>query len=144
MSESERALREAAISGKPVEVQGERTESTTTYANPDGRSFRLDQSAVPVRVRAQSGGWVAPDATLEPRADGTLGPKAAVAGVSFSNGGDQASLVTIAHGGRSLSLGWQGGALPKPVLDGDSAVYPEVLPGVDLRMTATLKGFREV
>ncbi|MFB7467326.1 LamG-like jellyroll fold domain-containing protein [Streptomyces sp. NPDC056224] len=52
--------------------------------------------------------------------------------------------MTIDHGGRSMSLDWQAGALPKPVLDGDSAVYAEVLPGVDLRMTATLKGFREV
>ncbi|MGW6709678.1 LamG domain-containing protein [Streptomyces sp. NPDC054956] len=43
-----------------------------------------------------------------------------------------------------MTLGWQGGPLPKPVIDGDSAVYPEVLPGVDLRMTATLKGYREV
>nr|WSX47615.1 LamG domain-containing protein [Streptomyces sp. NBC_00974] len=43
-----------------------------------------------------------------------------------------------------MTVGWQGEPLPKPVLDGDSAVYPEVLPGVDLRMTATLKGYREV
>ncbi|MFD7026835.1 LamG domain-containing protein [Streptomyces sp. NPDC059917] len=144
VSENEKALRSAAASGKPVEVQGERTESTTTYANPDGRSFRLEQSAVPVRVKAKNGSWVTPDATLEVRADGTVGPKAAVAGVSFSGGGGRSSLVTIEHGGRSVSLGWQGGVLPKPMLDGDSALYPEVLPGVDLRMTATLKGFREV
>ncbi|MGW6941576.1 LamG domain-containing protein [Streptomyces xanthophaeus] len=143
-SEGEKALKAAAESGKPVEVLGERTESTTTYANPDGKSFRLDTSAVPVRVKAKDGaGWVAPDATLEVRPDGTVGPKAAVASVGFSGGGD-ASLVTIEHGGRSMSLGWQGGKLPKPVLEGDSALYPEVLPGVDLRMTATLKGFREV
>ncbi|GGZ69738.1 hypothetical protein GCM10010371_31980 [Streptomyces subrutilus] len=143
-SESDEALKAAAESGKPVEVLGERTESTTTFANPDGKSFRLDQSAVPVRVKAKGGaGWVTPDATLEVRPDGTVGPKAAVAGVGFSGGRDS-SLVTIEHGGRSMSLGWQGGTLPKPVLDGDSAVYQEVLPGVDLRMTATLKGFREV
>ncbi|MFZ3475131.1 LamG domain-containing protein [Streptomyces sp. 4.24] len=145
MSENEQALKDAKKSGKPVEVVGERTDSSTTFANPDGKSFRLDTSAVPVRVKAKSGsGWVAPDATLEVRADGSVGPKAAVAGVSFSGGGDAADLVTIEHGGRAMSLGWQGGPLPKPVLDGDSAVYPEVLPGVDLRMTATLKGYREV
>ncbi|MGW8781595.1 LamG domain-containing protein [Streptomyces sp. NPDC055796] len=143
-TESEQALAAAKKSGKPVEVVGERTDSSTTFAKPDGKSFRLDTSAVPIRVRARSGsGWVTPDATLEVRPDGSVGPKAAVAGVSFSGGG-QSSLVTIDRGGRSMSWGWQGGALPKPVLDGDSAVYPEVLPGVDLRMTATLKGFREV
>ncbi|MEU9107400.1 LamG-like jellyroll fold domain-containing protein [Streptomyces xanthophaeus] len=143
-SEGEKALKAAAESGKPVEVLGERTESTTTYANPDGKSFRLDTSAVPVRVKAKDGaGWVAPDATLEVLPNGTVGPKAAVASVGFSGGGNS-SLVTIEHGGRSMSLGWQDGKLPEPVLDGDSAVYQEVLPGVDLRMTATLKGFREV
>ncbi|WP_239516598.1 MULTISPECIES: LamG domain-containing protein [unclassified Streptomyces] len=145
MSENEQALKDAKKSGKPVEVVSERTDSSTTFANPDGKSFRLDTSAVPVRVKAKSGsGWVAPDATLEVRADGSVGPKAAVAGVSFSGGGDAADLVTIEHGGRAMSLDWQGGPLPKPVLDGDSAVYPEVMPGVDLRMTATLKGYREV
>ncbi|MGW2996891.1 LamG domain protein jellyroll fold domain protein, partial [Streptomyces sp. NPDC001193] len=144
-TESEQALAAAKKSGKPVEVVGERTDSSTTFANPDGKSFRLDTSAVPVRVKAKDGsGWVTPDATLELRADGSVGPKAAVAGISFSGGGGQSSLVTIDRGGRSMSWGWQGGPLPKPVLDGDSAVYPEVLPGVDLRMTATLKGFREV
>ncbi|MFD9305717.1 LamG domain-containing protein [Streptomyces sp. NPDC060048] len=145
VTESDQALKDAKKSGKPVEVMGERTDSSTTFANPDGKSFRLDTSAVPVRVKAKDGsGWVAPDATLEVRADGTVGPKAAVAGVSFSGGGDQSKLVTIERDGRSMTLGWQGGALPKPVLDGNSAVYPEVLPGVDLRMTATLKGYREV
>ncbi|KPI12396.1 LamG domain protein jellyroll fold domain protein [Actinobacteria bacterium OV450] len=144
-TESERALAAAKKAGTPVEVESERTESSTTFANPDGKSFRLDTSAVPVRVKAKNGaGWITPDATLEVRADGSVGPKAAVAGVGFSGGGGQSSLVTIDHGGRSMSWGWQGGALPKPVLDGDSAVYPEVMPGVDLRMTATLKGFREV
>ncbi|MBT2449845.1 hypothetical protein J7F03_22775, partial [Streptomyces sp. ISL-43] len=72
VSESDQALKDAKKSGKPVEVMGERTDSSTTFANPDGKSFRLDTSAVPVRVKAKSGsGWVAPDATLEVRADGT-------------------------------------------------------------------------
>ncbi|MBT2448258.1 hypothetical protein J7F03_14455, partial [Streptomyces sp. ISL-43] len=72
VSESDKALKDAKKSGKPVEVVGERTDSSTTFANPDGKSFRLDTSAVPVRVKAKSGsGWVAPDAMLEVRADGT-------------------------------------------------------------------------
>ena len=31
-----------------------------------------------------------------------------------------------------------------PTVDGDSAVYAEVFPGVDLRLTATAEGYREV
>ncbi|MEV0638652.1 LamG-like jellyroll fold domain-containing protein [Streptomyces sp. NPDC050619] len=122
---------------------GERTSYTTTFANPDGVTFTLKDSAVPVRVRQADGSWTQPDATLEERPDGTVGPKASVAGISFSDGGDGADLVKLSLKGRSLTVGWSG-TLPKPTLDGDSAVYADVLPGVDLRMTATTEGYREV
>ncbi|MEV7618040.1 LamG-like jellyroll fold domain-containing protein [Streptomyces sp. NPDC089799] len=143
LTEGQKALKEAAETGQPVEVAGERSEFTTTYANPDGQSFRLDQSVVPIRVKEDNGSWVAPDATLEVRSDGTVGPKAATAEISFSGGGDKADLVTISQGVHRLALQWPG-VLPKPALDGDTAVYAEVLPGVDLRMTATTEGYREV
>ncbi|WP_405856961.1 LamG domain-containing protein [Streptomyces sp. NBC_01515] len=133
----------AAASGEQVEVVGERTPYTTTFANPDGVTFTLKDSVVPVRTRQADGSWVQPDATLEKRSDGTVGPKASVAKISFSGGGDGADLVKLSLNGRSLSVGWPG-TLPKPTLDGDSAVYAGVLPGVDLRMTATTEGYREV
>nr|WP_152884153.1 LamG-like jellyroll fold domain-containing protein [Streptomyces adustus] len=137
------AAQRAVASGSPVEVADDRTEYTTTYADPDGTTFRLDQSTVPVRVHRSDGSWVSPDPSLEVRADGTVGPKAAVVQLAFSDGGDGSGLVDIARGGRSLRLGWPG-RLPKPTLDGASAVYADVLPGVDLRMTATTEGFREL
>ncbi|MER6127102.1 LamG domain-containing protein [Streptomyces sp. NPDC001795] len=84
-----------------------------------------------------------PDPTLQTRSDGTVGPKAAVVDLAFSGGGDGSRLVDIARNGKSLRLGWPG-RLPKPTLDGASAVYADVLPGVDLRMTATTEGFREL
>jgi hypothetical protein len=133
----------AAETGEQVEVVGERTPYTTTFANPDGVTFTLKDSAVPVRVRETDGSWAQPDATLEKRSDGTVGPKASVAKVSFSGGGSGADLVKLSLDGRSLTVGWPG-TLPKPTLDGDSAVYADVLPGVDLRMTATTEGYREV
>ncbi|MGH1556305.1 hypothetical protein ACRAWF_44745 [Streptomyces sp. L7] len=129
--------------GERVEIVGKRTEYTSTYANPDGTTFSLSMSTAPVRVKQADGSWAAPDATLERRADGTVGPRAAVADVSFSGGGDGADLVTVEEGGKSLTVGWPG-ELPEPRLDGASAVYPEVLPGVDLRMTATGEGYRQV
>ncbi|MEV7616164.1 LamG-like jellyroll fold domain-containing protein [Streptomyces sp. NPDC089799] len=143
LTEGQKALKEAAENGLPVEVIGDRSEFTTTYANPDGQTFRLDQSVVPVRVKEENGSWTTPDATLEVRGDGTVGPKAATADISFSGGGDKADLVAIGQGVHRLSLQWPG-VLPKPALDGDTAVYAEVLPGVDLRMTATTEGYREV
>ncbi|WP_097282645.1 LamG-like jellyroll fold domain-containing protein [Streptomyces sp. OK228] len=137
------ASQKAEASGSAVEVVDDRTEYATTYANPDGTTFTLDQSTVPVRVRQHDGSWVSPDPTLDVRADGTVAPKAAVVDLAFSDGGDGSRLVDITRGGKSLRLGWPG-TLPKPMLDGSSAVYTDVLPGVDLRMTATTEGFREL
>ncbi|MFE3268909.1 hypothetical protein [Streptomyces sp. NPDC059215] len=106
-------------------------------------TFTLDQSTVPVRVRQHDDSWTAPDPTLSVRNDGSVGPKAAVVDLTFSGGGDGSDLVNIAREGKSLALGWPG-RLPEPTLHGASAVYADVLPGVDLRMTATAEGFREL
>lgn len=143
LSEGRRALAEAQESGKRVEVVGERSERTTVFANPDGFTFTLEESAVPVRVPAADGGWQAPDATLEVRADGTVVPEAAAVEMEFSGGGAKDPLVKISDTGRSLRIGWPG-ELPEPELDGANAVYPEVIPGVDLRITASVEGFRHV
>nr|WP_206327648.1 LamG domain-containing protein [Streptomyces sp. S3(2020)] len=138
------ALAAAESTGAQVEVPTLRTEYATTYANPDGISFTLQDSAVPVRVKADDNdGWAAPDATLEARADGSVGPRAAAVDMSFSGAEDGSDLVSVTRDGRTLSLGWPG-ELPEPTLDGESALYSEVLPGVDLRLTASVEGFREV
>ncbi|MGW6569784.1 LamG domain-containing protein [Streptomyces sp. NPDC054975] len=143
LDEAHRALEEAADSGQRVEVEGERSERTTVFANPDGQTFTLEQSTVPVRVAKPGGGWQAPDATLVRRADGTIGPKGASAAMTFSGGGSSQPLVSIEEQGRSLELGWPG-ALPAPVVDGSSAVYREVFPDVDLKVTATVESFQHV
>ncbi|MER7049844.1 LamG domain-containing protein [Streptomyces jumonjinensis] len=142
-SADERALAEAERTGQRVEVVEERTERATVYANPDGDTFTLEQSVVPVRVAARDGGWVKPDPTLVRRADGSIGPKAAAVSVSFSPGGAGHELVSIGETGRSVSLGWPG-ALPEPRLDAARAVYENVRPDVNLILTATTEGFRQV
>lgn len=143
VSEADQALAQAQESGQPVEVVGQRTENTTTYANPDGMTFTLDESAQPVRVRTTGGSWTAPDPTLQVGLDGTVSPKAAEVDLAFSGGGSDKPLVSIGYGGRSMALTWPG-SLPTPVLDGDSVVYPDVFPDVDLRLTASVDGYREV
>ncbi|MCZ7461595.1 LamG-like jellyroll fold domain-containing protein [Streptomyces sp. WMMC940] len=142
-SEAQRALEAATKSGQRVEVTGERSERSTVFANPDGFSFTLEESSVPVRVAKPGGGWQTPDATLVRRADGSVGPRAAAAEMSFSPGGDDDPLVSIADKGRALELSWPG-KLPGPELDGPSALYREVLAGVDLKVTATVEGFQHV
>ncbi|WP_328482218.1 LamG domain-containing protein [Streptomyces sp. NBC_00377] len=143
LTEGQQALAEAEDSGRRVEVVGERTDRTTVYANPDGFTFTLEQSVVPVRVAKPDGGWQAPDATLEKRSDGSVGPKAAAVSIAFSAGGDKAPLARIEEQGNSLELRWPG-KLAAPKLDGPSAVYADVLPGVDLQVTATPESFQPV
>ncbi|WTT80384.1 LamG domain-containing protein (plasmid) [Streptomyces sp. NBC_00080] len=143
LTQAQQALVQAQESGQRVEVTGERSERTTVYANPDGFTFTLEESAVPVRVATADGGWQTPDATLVKRSDGSVGPKAAAVEVEFTAGGDKAPLARIAHRGRSLELDWPG-MLPAPQLNGSSAVYGDVLPGVDLKVTATPESFQPV
>ncbi|WP_332330048.1 hypothetical protein [Streptomyces sp. WMMC1477] len=143
LTAEQRALAEARESGERVEVTRQRSEHTTVFANPDGMTFTLEESAVPVRVEAPGGGWQKPDPTLEKRSDGSIGPKAAAVEMSFANGGDGSDLVRISEGGRTLALDWEG-ELPTPDLNGPSALYSEVLPDVDLQVTATVEGFQHV
>ncbi|MEU4742838.1 LamG-like jellyroll fold domain-containing protein [Actinosynnema sp. NPDC023658] len=130
---------------KSVLISGKTTETDEVWALPDG-AFTWRQHQRPVRVR-RDGGWVAADTTLERRPDGTVAPKAAVVELALSGGGEgseaRGPLVRMAHQGVEVGLGWEVD-LPEPVLDGPTATYPEVLPGVDLRVTADVIGFSEV
>ncbi|WP_307852041.1 hypothetical protein [Streptomyces sp. b94] len=138
----EAATARATATDESVEVTGERTEYSTTMAHPDG-TYSLTQSAVPQRVKGEDGSWHPVDATLEKRGDGTVGPRSAVVDLSFSGGGDGARLIELGNEQGSMRLGWPG-RLPEPRLDGAKAVYPEVFEGVDLELTATAEGYREV
>lgn len=126
------ALAEAKLTGQPVTVPAATTETDTVTANPDG-TLGLTRSVAPVRTK-RDGSWAELDATLVRAADGTLRPKASVSGLTLSGGGT-APLATLDQDGKQLVLGWPD-PLPAPVLDGSSAVYREVLPGADLKVTA--------
>ncbi|MFI8516878.1 LamG-like jellyroll fold domain-containing protein [Streptomyces sp. NPDC085481] len=133
---------QAAASGEPVEVVAERTEYTTTMANPDG-TFTLTQSTAPQRAKGADGVWRDVDAMLERGADGSIGPKSAVVDLRFAGGGNGDAAIRLGGKRGALTFDWPT-ALPAPFLSGDTATYPEVFEGVDLRLTATAEGFREV
>ncbi|MCF2530901.1 FG-GAP-like repeat-containing protein [Yinghuangia soli] len=123
-------------------MDGLTTETKTVVANPDG-TFTETRYAAPVRTK-QDGRWVDLDATLVRGADGLLRPKASRTPVALSGGGTGPMAQLTSTEGKKLALTWPA-ALPQPVLDGDSATYPEVLPGVDLKVTANaMGGFAQV
>ncbi len=135
------ALAKARRTGKKVEVTSLRGEQSEVFATPDG-DFEAREYLRPVRTRA-SGEWRQVSTRLERRSDGAVEPQAATVGMEFSGGGD-GPLVRMRRTGRELRLSWPLGALPRPELKGDSATYPEVLPGVDLRLTAQPDGFSQL
>ncbi|MFV2194835.1 DNRLRE domain-containing protein, partial [Nocardiopsis sp. LOL_012] len=123
-----------------MEITSLTDEKTRHFANPDG-TLTAEISALPARVRTDQG-WTDVDTTLVDTGDGLLRPRATNADLAFSAGGD-APMVTLGLGSNSVSLGWEGD-LPAPELEGNQATYPDVLPDVDLVLTAGVEGFGQV
>lgn len=132
-----KATAEAKRTGKPVELPSKRTETDDVWANPNG-TFTQNHALTPVRV-LRGGKLVTADTGLSRQSDGRISPRATRVGLTFSGGGTS-PLVTMRKDGRDISLTWPK-PLPAPRIEGDSAVYPEVLRGVDLRVTADVTGF---
>jgi hypothetical protein len=140
LNPTEAASARAKATHKPVTVDQLTGTGTTVVANPDG-TFTRTESSMPART-LQHGKWVPIDTTLARRPDGTWAPKAAVTDVTFSAGGS-GPLVTMRDGTHRLGFSWPG-ALPKPVISGDTATYPDVLPQVDLQLTADASGYSSI
>lgn len=120
----------ALSSGRSVEDLSQRTESTQTFANPDG-TWTLE--SFPRAKFAKTGQGELVDINTDLRAgDGEVSPVASPADLSLSLGeapgpDGAADLVTIEADGPkgkkpSLTVGWEG-ALPEPALDASTAVY---------------------
>ncbi|MFJ3906397.1 DNRLRE domain-containing protein [Streptomyces sp. NPDC090025] len=152
----------ARLSGKRVEALSERTESTTTWANPDG-TVTLDAAAGPVRFRDEATDkWQDIDVDLAKSVDGTIEAKAHPLGLELAGktpaaeaaaveasgeAGDAGTkpvpLVTLDAGdGKELGLSWRG-VLPEPALSGTTARYTDVMTGTDLRVESTRTGFEQ-
>ncbi|MGW6540522.1 DNRLRE domain-containing protein [Streptomyces sp. NPDC055051] len=163
----------ARKSGKPVEVTEMRTARSTTWARPDGlMTKKLYASPVWAKVGGEwkkidttlqrtDDGW-RPAATNNPvvfSAGSAGGQDRASRGqvhrVSLVKGlkaeGEPGSaLVTLTVGGTAevpetheIQLTWPG-PVPAPIIDGSRALYPEILPGADLVLTAEDDGFAQL
>jgi len=127
----------ALACGRSVEIESARSAYSELYVDPSG-SRTLVTSAVPRRARQPDGTWGRIDLTLRQVGD-VLVPTATAASVQFSNGGG-GPLVTVAAEGHNMTLSWPA-PLPRPTLSGATATYADVLPDVDLVVTATEAGF---
>ncbi|SDH59150.1 Concanavalin A-like lectin/glucanases superfamily protein [Lentzea fradiae] len=137
------AERLAEQSGKSVVIGSETTETSQVRANPDG-SRTLTNHVHPVRVKKNEQ-WTAVDLDLAVQPDGTLAPKAAPVAMSFTAGGAGSAERPVARlikGDAEVGFGW-GTDLPPVRINGKTATYPDVLPGVDLEVEAALTGFAQ-
>lgn len=131
------ALAQARKAGKPVQVAGATTSSSTLTANPDG-TLTLTEESMPVR-KDVDGTWEALNPTLHRNPDGSVSPAVTTAALTLSGGGS-GPLVSMTAQGHTLSLALPG-QLPAPVLSGATATYPNVpSPGIDLEVTADAQG----
>lgn len=136
------ALARAAITKRPVAVPGATTPTDTLTANPNG-TLTLTESLVPVRKRV-AGAWLPLTARLLRSPGGTISASTTTSSLRLSGGGAGPLATMRTAAGQSLSV-WLPMRLPAPVLSGGTALYPDVLPGVDLRVTADAQGgFSEV
>lgn len=141
LTPAEQASAQARSSGQRVEVVAERSENELVFANPSG-TFTSEITAGPQRVERADGSWVDVDPTLHRRPDGSIGPKASTVDLSFAGTGSK-DLIRFGDDGRSMTIGWPE-PLRAPTLAGPVATYPEVLPGVDLKLRASSVGYSYV
>jgi len=105
-----------------VEDLSARTESSKTFANPDG-TWTVEDWGTAVQVRDEDGAWQDVDYTLVEQGDGSWAPKAAPVEVSIDGGSaDEVGRVTFDNGG-SLAVTWPEGELGAPQIDGGVATY---------------------
>ncbi|MCI0688071.1 MAG: hypothetical protein L0Y54_12650, partial [Sporichthyaceae bacterium] len=130
------AVDQARASGAPVQIDALADEHATLTAQPDG-SVEGSISTVPVRF-ARDGDWVDVDPTLVPNPDGTFSTAATKTGLTLSGGGS-APLAAMDNHGARLGISWPT-ALSTPTVTGNTALYADVLPDVDLQITANEYG----
>jgi hypothetical protein len=160
----------ARSSGRPVEDLSQRTEASRVFANPDS-TWTLDSYTSPQSTQQSDGSWAEVNNDLGFGPEGVTAP-AGAADITLSDGekatngvADLAQFKSEDSKGKpaQLTLGWEGD-LPKPVLDGATAVYPDAAesltspepttgaptapaatapsaPGADVRVETTRTGF---
>ncbi|WP_433347491.1 DNRLRE domain-containing protein [Microtetraspora malaysiensis] len=136
-SPRETAAQIAKARGTRVEVESEKTESSSLWANPNG-TFTLE--TFPSAVRVKNGDtWRPIDTSLILDGDAGLRPKAAASDVRLSGGGGK-PFAEVRRADHSFAVSW-GKALPAPRVTGDTATYANVVPGGDLTVKALPNGF---
>ncbi|MER6515043.1 LamG-like jellyroll fold domain-containing protein [Nonomuraea sp. NPDC001636] len=134
------AIAEAKKQNEPVPVEAVFTETSRTWAYPDGH-LTLQSYSGPSQLKQADGSWAWINTDLVEQ-NGVLKPKLSKADIAFSLGGDSPFASMERGKGQRLALSWPT-ELPKPEVEGNVARYVDAAgAGADLVVTALPTGFR--
>ncbi|MGW4959885.1 DNRLRE domain-containing protein [Nonomuraea sp. NPDC004186] len=137
-----KALAQAKKENRRVEIESMRSERTTYYANPDGKTLHMELNLEPVRFKNADGNGFTPIDTTLVETGGVIKPKAVKGDLTLSAGGDTTAIKT--NDAKATARVDASRKLPEPTLKGSTATYPSAYgSGVDLVVTATPTGFRQ-
>lgn len=138
----EAAKAKASKSGKRVKIPERATETTTLYANPDGKTLRMEMHLEPIRVKNANGDGFTPIDTTLVKAVGVIRPKSAKGGLRLSAGG-KTTVIKSKSGDITAQIDAPR-TLPRLALNGSTATYSSAYgKGIDLVVTVTPTGFRQ-
>ncbi|GAB2993771.1 hypothetical protein GCM10027184_55350 [Saccharothrix stipae] len=132
----------ARAQGSRVEVESMRTETSSTWSNPDG-TLTTEAHGAPIRFKDHGGDWRTVDLRWRKDRDGSVAPTGHPLGLKLGRKNAKAgtSFVTAAAD-QARQVEWLAPwTLPEPKLDGTKATYPDVEPGVDLVLHTRRSGF---
>ncbi|MEU4403033.1 hypothetical protein AB0F88_00820 [Streptosporangium sp. NPDC023963] len=135
---------EAKQQNKRAEIESLRTETSTTYANPDGKTLRTEMHARPIRLK-KDGTWHPVDTSLISE-NGVVRPRSTTSGLVLSNG---KSKQLLGPADKRATPGQKGAVfalaeLPTPKITGSQAEYPSVFGrNIDLVVKSTPTGFSQ-
>lgn len=139
------AVAEASETSKDVVVDAATTPTDMSVAHPDG-TLTTTMSTEPVRMQT-SAGWsdISTD-LVRATEDGisVLKPENVPVDITVGAGGTDRIASLDDKNGHSVTQSWPFGTLPEPLVEGNSATFRQVLPGVDLIQLAHKTGISQV
>ncbi|QCO98457.1 hypothetical protein FCN77_13105 [Arthrobacter sp. 24S4-2] len=139
------ATAEAARAGADVVVDALTTPTEQTVAHPDG-TFTRTVNAEPTRMQTAAGWQDLSTDLVQATVNGqpVLKPRMTPVDVTLARGGSAQMASVDDNRGHAVKQSWPFGALPEPVVTGNTATYPAVLPGVDLIQISHKTGVSQV
>jgi hypothetical protein len=145
VSPEDAATAEAQETGSQIVVDELTTPTELVKALPDG-TLEKTVNSEPVRMQHE-GLWkdISTNLTLVGTGESAaIVPEMLPVELRIGAGGSN-HMATVSDGkGHRITESWPFGELPAPVIDGNTATYPEVLPGVDLVQIARSHGISQV